>query len=130
MYLIRRLFAWRIASPVLSGLLRSFVLMFLGAFVLSVLLWGSGLEEGDLSLYTYIVHGLAALLGGGTAGRRSERKGWYQGGMTGLLYGAAVLTVGFLALDTALKAADVLWVAGAALLGCLGGMFGVNLGKR
>lgn len=75
MYLIRRLFSWRITNPVLSGLCRSFLWMLLGAFVLSLLLWGSGLKEQDLSMYTYIVHGIAAAFGGLTAGHEPRTKG-------------------------------------------------------
>ncbi|WP_410514357.1 TIGR04086 family membrane protein [Paenibacillus sp. BR2-3] len=129
MYIIRRLFSWRIANPVLSGICRSFLWMLLGAFILSLLLWGSGLQEKDLSMYTYIVHGLAVIFGGLTAGQRAGRKGWYQGSLTGGFYGIIILLIGFLALDSALSGADLLWVMAAAALGALGGMFGVNLQK-
>lgn len=84
MYLIRRLFSWRISSPVLSGLCRSFTWMLLGAVVLSLLLWSSGMKEQDLAMYTYIVHGIAAAFGGLTAGRRAASRGWYQGALTGI----------------------------------------------
>ncbi|AIQ20038.1 hypothetical protein H70357_27490 [Paenibacillus sp. FSL H7-0357] len=130
MYFIRRLFSWRITSPVLSGLCRSFLWMLLGAFVLSLLLWGSGLKEQDLTTYTYIVHGIAAAFGGLTAGRRATSKGWYQGSLTGGFYGIIVLLVGFLALDSAPAGIDALWVMAAAAIGALGGMFGVNLQKN
>jgi len=129
MSIIRRLFSWKITNPVLSGICRAFLWMLLGAFVLSLLLWGSGLQEKDLSLYTYIVHGLAAILGGLTAGQRAGRKGWYQGALTGGFYGIIILLVGFLALDSALTGSDMLWILAAAALGALGGMFGVNLQK-
>ncbi|WP_342436896.1 TIGR04086 family membrane protein [Paenibacillus sp. FSL L8-0436] len=130
MYFIRRLFSWRITSPVLSGLCRSFLWMLLGAFVLSLLLWGSGLKEQDLTTYTYIVHGIAAAFGGLTAGRRATSKGWYQGSLTGGFYGIIVLLVGFLALDSAPAGIDAVWVIAAAAIGALGGMFGVNLQKN
>ncbi|WP_150266588.1 TIGR04086 family membrane protein [Paenibacillus tepidiphilus] len=129
MHIIRRLFSWRIANPVLSGLCRSFVWMLLGAFVLSLLLWGSGLSEQDLATYTYMVHGIAAAFGGLTAGRRASRKGWYQGALTGIFYGIIVLLIGFLALDSSPSGMDTLWVLAAAAIGALGGMFGVNLQK-
>jgi putative membrane protein (TIGR04086 family) len=103
--------------------------MLLGAFVLSLLLWGSGLKEQDLSMYTYIVHGIAAAFGGLTAGRRATNKGWYQGSLTGIFYGIIVLLIGFLALDSSPSAVDLLWVLAAAAIGALGGMFGVNLQK-
>ncbi len=127
MYLIRRMFSWRIANPVLSGLCRSFLWMLMGALVLSLLLWGSNLKEQDLSMYTYIVHGIAAAFGGLTAGRRATRKGWYQGCLTGAFYGIIVLLIGFMALDNSPAGADLLWIMVAAAIGALGGMFGVNL---
>lgn len=74
MYLIRRMFSWRIANPVLSGLCRSFLWMLMGAFVLSLLLWGSSLKEQDLSMYTYIVHGIAAAFGGLTMRSQSHEQ--------------------------------------------------------
>ncbi|MEK4326757.1 TIGR04086 family membrane protein [Paenibacillus sp. FSL R7-0312] len=129
MSLIRRLFSWKISSPVLSGLCRSFLWMLLGAFVLSLLLWGSGLQEQDLTMYTYIVHGIAAAFGGLTAGGRATSKGWYQGALTGAFYGLIVLLIGFLALDSAPAGFDFLWVLAAAGIGALGGIFGVNLQK-
>ncbi|WP_379134936.1 TIGR04086 family membrane protein [Paenibacillus sp. sgz500958] len=129
MSIIRRLFSWKITNPVLSGICRSFLWMLLGALVLSLLLWGSGLQEKDLSIYTYIIHGLAVTLGGLTAGQRAGHKGWYQGGLTGVIYGIIILVVGFLALDSAFSGTGMLWVLAAAMLGALGGMFGVNLQK-
>lgn len=129
MQLLRKLLSPNIGNPVLAGLLRAFSWMLLGAFVLSLLLWGSGLSEEDLSLYTYVVHGLAIVLGGWASGKRAVRKGWYQGSLTGAFYGIIVLLIGFLALDSHLRADDLLWIAGAALIGAVGGMFGVNFQK-
>lgn len=129
MSVIRRLFSWKISSPVLSGLIRSFLWMMLGAFILSLLLWGSSLKEADLAMYTYIVHGVAAAFGGLTAGGRASSRGWYQGALTGLLYGLIVLLIGFLALDSSPAGVDFLWVLAAAGISALGGMFGVNLQK-
>ncbi|MFD1772823.1 TIGR04086 family membrane protein [Paenibacillus rhizophilus] len=129
MDLLRKLFSQKIGNPVLSGLFRAFLWMLLGAFILSLLLWGSGLSEHDLSLYTYVVHGLAIAFGGWTAGKRAISRGWYQGCLTGAFYGVIVLLIGFLALDSPLKAPDLLWIAAAAFIGALGGMFGVNFQK-
>lgn len=129
MSVIRRLFSWKISSPVLSGLIRSFLWMMLGAFILSLLLWGSSLKEADLAMYTYIVHGVAAAFGGLTAGSRAASRGWYHGALTGLFYGLIVLLIGFLALDSSPAGMDFLWVLAAAGISALGGMFGVNLQK-
>ena len=55
MQLIRRLVSFRVSNPILSGLCQAFVWMFIGAFILSLFLWMSGMREQDLSLYTYVV---------------------------------------------------------------------------
>lgn len=127
MSFIRSLFSWKITNPVLSGLCRSFLWMLLGAFVLSLMLWGSGLKEQDLAMFTYVVHGIASAFGGLTAGRRAVSRGWYQGALTGLFYGLLVLLIGFLALDSTPSGMDCLWIMAAGAIGALGGMFGVNL---
>ena len=126
MQLIRRLFSFRVSNPILSGLYHSFVWMFIGALVLSFFLWMSDLREQELSTYTYVVHGLSLLIGGFIAGKRSGEKGWYYGGLTGIVYGLLVLLIGFLALDASFNWKDSLQLLIAFLLSALGGIFGVN----
>jgi putative membrane protein (TIGR04086 family) len=100
--------------------------MFIGALVLSFFLWMSDLREQELSTYTYVVHGLSLLIGGFIAGKRSGEKGWYYGGLTGIVYGLLVLLIGFLALDASFNWKDSLQLLIAFLLSALGGIFGVN----
>ncbi|WP_106768479.1 TIGR04086 family membrane protein [Paenibacillus faecalis] len=126
---IRRVFSLRINNPILSGLLYSFMWMFLGAFVLSLLLWASDLSEDDLSLYTVIVHAVAALFGGVVSGKRAGNRGWYYGCLTGLLYGIMLIIIGFLALDSSLSWGNLILMATVFVSGSIGGMFGVNLHK-
>ncbi|MGO4528864.1 TIGR04086 family membrane protein [Paenibacillus sp. 2TAF8] len=126
MQLIRRLFSFRVSNPILSGLYHAFVWMFIGALVLSFFLWMSDLREQELSTYTYVVHGLSLLIGGFIAGKRSGEKGWYYGGLTGIVYGLLVLLIGFLALDASFNWKDSLQLLIAFLLSALGGIFGVN----
>lgn len=126
---IRRVFSLRINNPILSGLLYSFMWMFLGALGLSLLLWASNLSEDDLSLYTFLVHAVAALFGGCVSGKRAGYKGWYYGCITGLLYGIMLIVIGFLALDSSLSWGNLTLIATVLVAGSIGGMFGVNLRK-
>ncbi|MFB4330920.1 MULTISPECIES: TIGR04086 family membrane protein [Paenibacillus] len=126
---IRRVFTFRITNPILSGLLYSYFWMFLGALALSLLLWGSGLAEDDLSFYTFLVHAVAAFIGGCVSGKRAGNKGWYYGCLTGLVYGITLLAIGFLALDSSLSLGDLTLIATVFAAGAIGGMFGVNLKK-
>lgn len=119
----------RISSPVLSGLLYAFIWMALGAVALSALLLLGGIRENNLSAYTYIIHGFALFVGGFTAGRRSVRRGWYAGGLIGILYCLIVLLVSFLAYDSGLSFTVFVFFVAAFGVSAIGGIFGVNTRK-
>ncbi|MCJ8011710.1 TIGR04086 family membrane protein [Paenibacillus sp. KQZ6P-2] len=127
MHMIRRVLSFRIANPILSGLYYSFFWMMVGALILSLLLWSSGMQEQSLSRLIYVVHAIAALFGGMVAGKRSGRKGWYNGGLTGILYGLLIMVIGFLALDTSLRMGDLLLLGTVFASAAIGGMLGVNV---
>ncbi|RCX22442.1 putative membrane protein (TIGR04086 family) [Fontibacillus phaseoli] len=130
MHFIRRLGSFGLSHPTLSGLWYAFFWMMIGAFVLSLLLQSNILEEENLSLYTYIVHGASLLAGGVVSGKRAKQKGLYQGSITGLIYGILLLLISFLALDNSLGLGELALVVPALVLGAIGGVFGVNLNKK
>lgn len=116
----------QIASPMFSGILYAAIWLAAGALLLSALLRWGNMQETDLPLYSLITHGLAALAGGFVSGKRSGRRGWYTGGMLGIVYGLLVLLVSFLAADAGLSERTLMMILETALCGALGGIFGVN----
>lgn len=54
-------------------------------------------------------------------------KGWYYGGMTGLIYGLIILAARFLAFDLPLNVVSLYLLAGMFLIAALGGIIGVNM---
>ncbi|GIP20807.1 TIGR04086 family membrane protein [Paenibacillus sp. J22TS3] len=125
----RGLLPFHITHPLVSGLWYGFLWMMIGALILSLFLQASGLSEENLSVYTYLVHSVSLFIGGLVAGKRSGRKGWYQGGLVGVLYGIIVLLISFLALDSHLLIQDMALVIPAFMFGAIGGALGVNLHK-
>mgnify|MGYP001258209537 CR=1 FL=1 len=119
----------RVSSPLLSGLMFAFIWMIAGTIVTSLLLFATDMQESKLSAYSFIIHGIAVFFGGIVSGKRSGNKGWYHGGMLGVLYSLLVLIVGFLALDAGFSKATPMLVTLCFLLGALGGMLGVNMKK-
>jgi putative membrane protein (TIGR04086 family) len=119
----------RIASPMLSGLLYTFIWMIAGTLVASLLLLFTGMQENRLSTYSLVIHGLAILIGGLVSGKRAQSKGWYHGGILGLIYSVIVVMIGFLAFDAGFQKETAVLITLCFLLGALGGMFGVNLKK-
>jgi putative membrane protein (TIGR04086 family) len=118
-----------IASPLLAGVLFSIIWLAVGALLLSLLLHFTAMKESSLSTNALLVHGFASLAGGFTAGRRSESKGWYNGALLGLLYGAIIIIISFLASNASLSLHSALLLGAALLSGAFGGMIGVNLKK-
>ena len=123
-------FKLKMSHSISFGLVHAFVWMMLGALGLSMCLWLNRMDEKNVLLYTYLVHSWCLFVGGFISGRKCERKGWYQGGLTGLCYAACLLLIGFLALD-----ASITWIDGgcciaAFLIASVGGIFGVNTQKK
>ncbi|AOZ91883.1 TIGR04086 family membrane protein [Paenibacillus crassostreae] len=129
MQFIRQFISFRINNSILAGLCYAFSWMMLGAFILSLLLWLSGMQEHELAKYTYIIHGISSAIGGIVSGKRSGSKGWVHGGITGLLYGIIILLIGFLALDNSFTTNDLIGICVSIIIGATGGMFGINLKK-
>ncbi|USB34281.1 TIGR04086 family membrane protein [Paenibacillus sp. YPG26] len=123
----RRLLPFRISHPTVSGLWYSFLWMMIGALILSLFLHLGQMQEDNLSVYTYLIHAASIGFGGIAAGKRSGRRGWYQGGLVGCLYGVIVLLISFLALDSQLILNDFILLIPAFLIGMAGGVMGVNL---
>ncbi|MCR8846001.1 TIGR04086 family membrane protein [Paenibacillus sp. SC116] len=126
---MQRFSSGKLSHPLLAGIGYAFLWLAIGALALSILLVATSTQEDNLTKYSYFVHGFALLIGGWTSGKRSGRKGWYYGGVTGILYALLVFVIGFLALDMQWDA--IKWIALAAAFGlsALGGIFGVNVSK-
>ncbi|WP_135555019.1 TIGR04086 family membrane protein [Paenibacillus cymbidii] len=120
----------KLSSPLLTGLTYAFFAMGLLTIVASLLLLATSQQEDELPVYAYVIHVLSLLLGGYAAGKRAGRRGWYYGGVLGVLYALVVWLVAFLGYDRGLDAQSLLFIGIAFLSGALGGMFGVNASGR
>ena len=112
--------------PLLYGLFAAILWLGAGALLLSLLLRYGGLDETKLPSLALAAHGVSALAGGFTSGRRAGQKGWYAGLLLGSLYALLVLAIGFLAADAPLSLHSLALLATAAGAGTVGGMFGVG----
>lgn len=119
----------RISSPLISGMIYAFLIMGGAALLISFLLLLSGMKEQSLSLYSFVIHGIALFIGGFMSGKRASNKGWYHGGLLGLVYSLIVIFVAFLGFDSALSFHTLLFVALAFAVGAFGGAIGVNISK-
>lgn len=116
----------RITSPLLSGLISAAIVLLVGLLVLSILLTWTNMKEQSLTAWVYIIHALASAFGGLSSGKRADKKGWYHGGLAGVIYSVIILLAGFLGFDAGLDAATLAVLSLCFASGALGGMIGVN----
>ncbi|MBP1999001.1 putative membrane protein (TIGR04086 family) [Paenibacillus shirakamiensis] len=126
----RKILPFRISHPIVSGIWYAFLWMMIGALILSICLRISELREDNLTVYTYLIHAVSIACGGIVAGKRTGRRGWYQGALIGFIYGLIVLLISFLALDSSLTLGDLGYLIPAMLIGAVGGVMGVNLNRN
>lgn len=119
----------RMSSPLLSGIVFSFVSLALFALIASFLLAGTNMGEHTLEWSVYVMHGLALIIGGFVTGKKKGVKGWYYGGLLGIIYYVIILLIGFLGFDAALGIPALILLAVAFASGALGGIVGVNARK-
>jgi len=114
-------------SPVLTGLIYSLVCMALATVAASLIYKFSGLKENTMETSVYIIHSAALFIGGLAAGKRSGRRGWYYGGLMGILYSVIIVLIGFLSYDAALTVYTLILFGLSFVSGAIGGMIGVNM---
>ncbi|WP_442603508.1 TIGR04086 family membrane protein [Paenibacillus sp. KN14-4R] len=119
----------RVMSPILSGLIYAFVIMFAGTLFTSLILLLTSANESNLPAFSYINHIISLLVGGWVAGKKSGTKGWYYGGMLGCIYTLIIFMIAFLSFDAGLNGRSFLLLCVSLLSAGIGGIFGVNSRK-
>lgn len=117
-------------SAWIAGQVAIWLLMLVGSFLVACLLQFTSFDASYLPLSAYILNALALLVGGWITGRKTKRKGWYFGGLQGVIYALCLLIIGFLAFDTMIRIHPFLFIICAFGLSAIGGIFGENTSKN
>jgi putative membrane protein (TIGR04086 family) len=116
-------------NSVFTGLLYSFISMGIITIMVSLFLLLTSMKEESLSVLIYFIHGISLMIGGFVTGKRIEKKGWYYGGLTGVIYSLIILLVGFLGFDASMNLITLSIFILSFSSGALGGIIGVNSKK-
>jgi putative membrane protein (TIGR04086 family) len=119
----------RFTSPLFSGLVYAFLTMGIASLIVSFILAFTAQNEDSLSFFVYFIHALSIFIGAYVCGKRTINKGWYHGGILGVIYGLIIIIVGFLSFNHGLGLQSLVAMFAAFLLGALGGILGVNNSK-
>lgn len=119
----------RIRSPLLAGLFYIIFIVVLGTLFISFLLSMSGIDENSLPYFAYPLHAIALFIGGWIAGKRARERGWYYGGLSGVIYAIVLMLIGFLGFDQSIGMDTLMILTISFGSSALGGMIGVNTAR-
>lgn len=113
--------------PTLYGVTWGLFLAVIG--ILAVAFWAhfSDPSNGQMVASAYVIHCIAIFFGGILGSRAAAERGWYYGGMVGLLYAVIMVCIGLIVYDTfAIDANGLFRILLMSLIGSFGGIIGVN----
>jgi putative membrane protein (TIGR04086 family) len=117
-------------SPVIYGLVASFVTALISILITTLVLGWSSVTEAKLSTITYVLNMVAVVIGSMLSARQAGNRGWYYGGLTGLCYAVLITLLGLLMVQGPVFNLNNLFQSILmGLIGAFGGMIGVNLKK-
>jgi putative membrane protein (TIGR04086 family) len=114
------------ASPLFSGIVYAFITMAICSLLFSFVLTLTKQSEDTLPFFVYLIHALSIFIGSYVCGKRTDHKGWYHGGILGLVYAVIIILIGFLSFNNGISLHTIFLIIVAYLLGALGGILGVN----
>lgn len=114
--------------PILYGLAWSLFWAVVGTILVGLWAHYGTLAPHAVVVSVYVVHSCAIFLGGAVASRHAGVRGWFYGGLVGLLYSLVMVAIGFVVYNTfILDAPGVLRICILTLVGAFSGMIGVNV---
>jgi putative membrane protein (TIGR04086 family) len=127
--MVKEVFRLGWKSPVLAGQMMLWAFILVLSLITALFLRFSSLESSSLPTITFGINGISLLAAGFISGKKSRKKGWYYGGMQGIIYALLIWLIAFLAFDTSMKVDPLVFSIFAFGTGALGGIFGVNTAK-
>lgn len=116
--------------PIISGIVTIIVILLISSFFLSLLVHFTSISERSVEWLILPLTMLTLFIGGMIAGVRSGERGWYVGGITGLLFVIVSWLLTFLGFNSTIETQQLLLYLGYLVLAILGGMFGVNMSPQ
>ena len=115
-------------SPLALGVIAAFLTSLCCTLVMSGVYTWTNIPDATLPYTAYTINAVSVLVGAVLAARRAGTRGWYYGGVSALLFSAALAVVGSLVdLSAAFQGETVVRICLLGLIGSFGGMIGVNL---
>ncbi|UOF92735.1 TIGR04086 family membrane protein [Fodinisporobacter ferrooxydans] len=113
--------------PLVAGIITACITTLILLVLASIILTWTAVSDGKLPFITYTINVIAVIAGAVSAARKSSEKGWYYGGLSGLVYMILVAIIGFvLYRGEYLNVHNLLQMAIMTGIGGFGGMIGIQ----
>ncbi len=116
--------------PVLTGVVAVVIILFAVSLIMSLLLHFTSLRESSLHWFLFPITLVTLFIGGAIAGYQSGTKGWYYGGLTGIVFLLFTWLISYLGFDLSFQFKTAWLYAALLLLSVMGGMIGVNMSPQ
>lgn len=114
--------------PILRGSFVAFLLASIGTVIVFLLAQYGNLSDHDITIAAYVIHCFAVLFGAMSASKVANERGWFYGGLTGLLYALCMVAIGLFVYNTfTIDASGLFRVLLMGVIGAFGGIIGLSL---
>lgn len=116
--------------PILFGLAWAMFIAVIGTLLVSFWAHYGAASDNQVLIAAYVVHCLAVVIGAFRSSRAALERGWYYGGICGLLYAVVMVVIGLLVYNTfSVDTGGIFRVFLMAVIGAFSGIIGVNTAK-
>jgi putative membrane protein (TIGR04086 family) len=113
--------------PILYGVAWGLFVAVIGTLILSFWAHFGTLTDSHMAIAAYVVHCAAVIFGAVSGSRAASERGWYYGGVIGIVYALIMICIGIFVYNTfSMNAGGLFRVLLMALIGAFGGIIGVN----
>ncbi|MEI4800146.1 TIGR04086 family membrane protein [Bacillus sp. NPDC077411] len=112
------------------GIVTLLIFACLASIIIALLLKFTNINERTLSIALLVLAIVSTVIAGFVAGVKAQGKGWFVGGSTGVVFAILVFLVNYLGFSSALSNVQLLYQLVLIAASTIGGILGVNIGKR
>lgn len=117
--------------PILRGSFISFLLAAIGTLIVFLFAQYGSLAASGITIAAYFIHCTAVFFGSLSASRNAKERGWFYGGLTGLLYALCMVAIGLFVYNTfTIDASGLFRVLLMGLIGAFGGIIGMSVERN
>ncbi|MGF9963311.1 TIGR04086 family membrane protein [Bacillus rhizoplanae] len=112
------------------GIVTLLIFASLTSIIIALLLKFTNINEKTLSISLLVLALVSTVIAGFVAGVKAQGKGWFVGGSTGVAFAVLVFLVNYLGFSSSLSNTQLLYQLVLIAASTIGGILGVNIGKR